>query len=553
MRKISIMSLFREEQVQYLQQGFVIRVAEEGYADIFFKPSKYDIAGDEVGHYARACVEKQPQGWVLQEPYLLWSLLLGGVHPDVLQCLLQSHQELVQYVDLKRELQSWSAHERLHALPASPVVEWHSVVSLTMLAYCIIQQKGRYEQVLRLHGASVGSTVSIPKETSKALLSHVQANPVHMEELAKESQSGWYEYTSSEYATPDNQLIRKTEFTMSVFGDKGIEEAVITADVVFSGSDEEPDLNNLIMLEKDNAQQSWMRKAQSRIVDWQAGMSLTGERYVLHDKIFPSRIAVINKTGEWVVMQNITWLAYDMARDEILLFTSVEKQASPSLAPFADMPWTGRKDESNQSSPRWERQVYAERQEGEHEDEAFVAVERVYQNAVITTKRQPFFDSVTAKEGVRASGTSQAKRDRQEVFLSAGGRRFVGRGTMSVTEDKRWSVPIEAVSEMVVEKGGMGVKIRDKNEMRMVLCYGMEWLINPYRGLSCAELSRKVGLYAQEQQEVQRSSHNGAESASGAGFSPSFFPGCVDTQEHLANANKKESEKKPIASSPGVR
>lgn len=560
MQKISIITLLPEEQIQYQKKGFAIRVVDGQYGDIFFKPHKYDIAGDDIGYYPKAGLEKQQQGLVLKEPYLLWSLLLSGIHPDVLQYLLQSHHELAQYVDLKRELQSWSAHERLQQLPASPLPHWDSVVSLTMLAYCIIHKKIRYAQVLHMHGASLDSTVSIPKEITNALLSHVQANPYHMEELAKESQLGWCEHASTEYITCDNQLIRKTDFTMSVFGDQGVEEAEITADILYAGQNASPDLNRLIMREKENEQQRWMRKSHAKIVVWQRGVLITEDRYVLHESVLPSVIAVTNKAGEWVTIQNITRLAYDMARDELLVLTSVTRQEEPSLEPFKDMPWVGCKDESNKSCPYWKRQVYAERQADKKKKGAFVAVEEVDQKARITTKRLSFFAKIATEVGANACSAKHPESTRRPVFLSEGGRTYSSDGGMSVSETQRWSVTVEEITEVVMDCDGKRIKIRDKNELRMMLCYGVKWLTTPYKGLSCSELIEEVGLFHQGKQAYEgevsytRGSDNGAAVKNSAGFSPCFFRDSLETSEPQENRSKEKTEGEKIAAIPrGVR
>lgn len=559
MQSISIIHLLPEEQVQYRERGVVIRVTEDSYGDIFFKSSRQGVFGDNIGHYPKVGLEKQTQGWVLKEPYLLWGLVLCGIHPDVLQYLLQSHQELAQYVDHKRELQSWSAHVLLHRLPASPMPEWDSVMSLTLLAFCVIHKKSTYVHALRMHGASLDSTVSIPKETTKALLSHVQANPIHMEELAKESQVGWYEHASTEYVTCDNQLIRKTEFAMSVFGDHGVEKAQITAELRYTEKNELLGLNRLIMIEKDSEQQRWMRKAQAKIVVWQRGVSITEDRYVLHESVLPSAIAVINKVGEWVTIQNIIRLAYDMARDELLVLTSVAKQEEPSLGPFKDMPWVGRKEESNQSNQYWVRQVYAERQE-DKKDEALIAVEEVHQNARRTTKRLPFFAKVTDDRIPKACGTRQSDVSFRPVFLSEGGNIFSSDVVMSVSETTKWSVTMEEVSEVVMDLDSNKLKIRDKNDLRIMLCYGVKWLANPYRGLSCSELIEKMGLFYHEQQTYEESmphntdNDNGAAEKNSVGFSTGFFQESLETGEPKEKESKEKTESEKIAELPrGVR
>ena len=534
-------------------------MVEEDYGDLFFKPKKYDIAGDNIGYYPKVSLEKKQQGLVLKEPYLLWSLLVSGIHPDVLQYLLQSHHELAQYVDLKRELQSWSTHERLQELPESPLPQWDSVVSMTMLAYCIIHKKTRYAQTLRMHGASLDSTVSIPAEMTKTLLGHVQANPLHMEELAKEAQLGWCEHASTEYTTCDNQLIRKTDFTMSVFGDHGVEEAEITADIQYTDQNALPDLNRLIMREKDNEQQRWMRKAQAKIVVWQRGVSITEDRYVLHELVLPSAIAVINKVGEWVTIQNIVRLAYDMVRDELLVLTSFTKQEEPSLEPFKDMPWVGRKEESNQSNQYWGRQVYAEGREDKNE-EAFIAVEEVHQNGRITTKRLPFFAKVTDERKPKACGVRQSDDSCRPVFLSEGGSTFLSDVVMSVSETTKWSVTMEEVLEVVMDFDGNKLKIRDKNDLRIMLCYGVRWLVNPYRGLSCLELIEKMGLFYQEPQAYEESvphntdNDNGAAAKKSVGFSPCFFRESIETGEPQEKKSEEKTEGEIIAALPrGIR
>ena len=105
---------------------------------------------------------------------------------------------------------------------------------------------------------------------------------------------------------------------------------------------------------------------------------------------------------------------------------------------------------------------------------------------------------------------------------------------------------------MVIAHGDKILKIRDKNDMRIMLCYGVSWLINPYKGLTCAELISKVGLFYQGQQAPE---WGGSYDTGSAGFSTRFFQESMKTEEDQEDGNRKttEGEKMAAAAPRGAR